>query len=96
MAKKEKMDRREIEANKREFKQRYENFYKKDKKRMVRDSEYAKDAMLNNPFKEDVDPKKFHGFNQAGRIRGGLKKGGSAKGCKLAMKGKGRAYGKNS
>ena len=39
MAKKEKMDRREIEANKREFKQRYENFYKKDKKRMVRDSE---------------------------------------------------------
>ena len=25
-----------------------------------------------------------------------LKKGGSAKGCKLAMKGKGRAYGKNS
>ena len=25
-----------------------------------------------------------------------LKKGGSTKGCKLAMKGKGRAYGKNS
>ena len=46
---------------------------------MVRDSKYAKDAMLNNPWKEDVDPKKFPGFDQAGRIRGGLKKGGRAK-----------------
>ena len=41
-------------------------------------------------------------FDQAGRIRGGLKMGGRAmyrsgsRVCKLAMKGKGRAYGKNS
>ncbi len=35
-------------------------------------------------------------FDKANRLRSGLKKGGSAKGCKLAMKGKGRAYGKNS
>ena len=71
-------DRREIEANKKQLKRKVESFYKKDKKRMVRDSKYAKDAMLNNPWKEDVDPKKFPGFDQAGRIRGGLKKGGRA------------------
>ena len=41
-------------------------------------------------------------FDQSGRIRGGLKMGGRAsyksgtRGCKLAIKGKGRAYGKNS
>jgi hypothetical protein len=41
-------------------------------------------------------------FDQSGRIRGGLKMGGRAsyksgtRGCKLAVKGKGRAYGKNS
>jgi len=41
-------------------------------------------------------------FDQSGRIRGGLRMGGRAeyksgtRGCKLAMKGKGRAYGKNS
>ena len=71
-------DRRESKERKRQFKKNWENFYKKDKKRMVRDSKYAKDAMLNNPFKEDVDPKKFPGFDQAGRIRAGLKKGGGA------------------
>jgi len=41
-------------------------------------------------------------FDQSGRIRGGLRMGGRAsyksgtRGCKLAVKGKGRAYGKNS
>jgi len=41
-------------------------------------------------------------FDQSGRIRGGLRMGGRAeyksgtRGCKLAMRGKGRAYGKNS
>ena len=41
-------------------------------------------------------------FDQSGKIRGGLRMGGRAeyksgtRGCKLAMKGKGRAYGKNS
>ena len=53
----------------------------------------AKRDLLRNP---EVDASKFPGFDQANRIRGGLKKGGSAKGCKLAMKGKGKAYGKNS
>ena len=72
-----------------------EYFYDKDKKRSVRDAEYAKKAMLN-PFKEDVDASKFPGFDQANRIRGGLKKGGKVKGCKMAKRGKGRAYGKNS
>ena len=84
----------ERKLNKQRLDERLKSFYKKDKKRMVRDSKYAKDAMLNNPFKEDVDPKKFPGFDQAGRIRGGLKSGGST--CKLAKRGKGKAYGKNS
>ena len=41
-------------------------------------------------------------FDQSGKIRGGLRMGGRAeyksgtRGCKLAMRGKGRAYGKNS
>jgi hypothetical protein len=41
-------------------------------------------------------------FDQSGRIRGGLRMGGrvsyksGTRGCKLAVKGKGRAYGKNS
>ena len=53
----------------------------------------AKRDLLRNP---EVDASKFPGFDQANRIRGGLKKGGSVKGCKLAKKGKGKAYGKNS
>ena len=55
----------------------------------------AKRDLLRNP---EVDASKFPGFDlEANRIRGGLKKErGSAKGCKLAMKGKGKAYGKNS
>ena len=53
----------------------------------------AKRDLLRNP---EVDASKFPGFDQANRIRGGLKEGGSAKVCKLAMKGKGKAYGKNS
>ena len=45
-----------------------------------------------NPFKEDVDASKFPGFDQANRIRGGLKKGGSVKKKKSsgkAIRGKG-------
>ena len=42
--------------------------------------------------KEDVDASKFPGFDQANRIRGGLKKGGSVKKKKSsgkAIRGKG-------
>ena len=93
--KKNQSSRLERKQNKRMFKEKFESFYDKDKKRSVRDAEYAKKAMLN-PFKEDVDASKFPGFDQANRIRGGLKKGGKVKGCKMAKRGKGRAYGKNS
>ena len=54
----------------------------------------------NKTKKRNETSKKL--FDQSGRIRGGLRMGGRAeykdgsKGCKLAMKGKGKAYGKNS
>ena len=54
----------------------------------------------NKTKKRNESSKKL--FDQSGRIRGGLRMGGRAeyksgtRGCKLAMKGKGRAYGKNS
>jgi hypothetical protein len=91
--KKNQSSRLERKQRKRELKEKIESFYDKDKKRSVRDAEYAKKAMLN-PFKDDVDASKFPGFDQANRIRGGLRKGGRV--CKIAKKGKGRAYGKNS
>ena len=78
MSKKNQSSRLERKQNKRTLKEKFESFYDKDKKRSVRDAEYAKKAMLN-PFKEDVDASKFPGFDQANRIRGGLKKGGSVK-----------------
>jgi len=54
----------------------------------------------NKTKKRNESSKKL--FDQSGRIRGGLRMGGRAeyksgtRGCKLAMKGKGKAYGKNS
>ena len=56
----------------------------------------------NKTKKRNESSKKL--FDQSGRIRGGLRMGGraeyknagSVKGCKMATKGKGRAYGKNS
>ena len=92
MSKKNQSSRLERKQNKRTFKEEFESFYDKDKKRSVRDAEYAKKAMLN-PFKEDVDASKFPGFDKANRIRGGLKKGGSVKKKKSsagkAIRGKG-------
>ena len=91
MSKKNQSSRLERKQNKRTFKEEFESFYDKDKKRSVRDAEHAKKAMLN-PFKEDVDASKFPGFDKANRIRGGLKKGGSVKKKKSsgkAIRGKG-------
>ena len=86
----------ERKLNKKRLDERLESFYKKDKKRKVRDSDYAKAAMMEDLYVQDRSPEKFPGFDQANRIRGGLKKGGKVKGCKMAKRGKGRAYGKNS
>ena len=83
--------RLERKQNKKTFKEKFESFYDNDKKRSVRDADYAKKAMLN-PFRDDVDASKFPGFDQANRIRGGLKKGGSVKKKKSsgkAIRGKG-------
>ena len=83
--------RLERKQNKKTFKEKFESFYDNDKKRSVRDADYAKKAMLN-PFRDDVDASKFPGFDQANRIRGGLKKGGSVKKKKssgAAIRGKG-------
>ena len=86
----------ERKLNKKRLDERLESFYKKDKKRKVRDSDYAKAAMMEDLYVQGRSPEKFPGFDQANRIRGGLKKGGKVKGCKLAKRGKGKAYGKNS
>ena len=96
MASKEKMKSKEVSERIARFKKRFKEFKKEDDARKVKDSDYAKRSMMTDLFIQDRSPEKFPGFDQANRIRGGLKKGGSAKGCKLAMKGKGRAYGKNS
>jgi len=54
------------------------------------DTAIAKKKLLDNP---EVDASKFPGFDQANRIRGGLKKGGSVKKKKSsagkAIRGKG-------
>ena len=87
MASKEKMKSKEISERIARNKKKFKEF------ELENQAYKAKRDLLRNP---EVDASKFPGFDQANRIRGGLKKGGSAKGCKLAMKGKGRAYGKNS
>ena len=46
----------------------------------------------NIKIQDEKDMASVHGAKEGGRI--GLKAG--SKGCKLAMKGRGRAYGKNS
>jgi len=84
----------ERKLNKQRLEERLKSFYKKDKPRKISDSDYAKDAMMMDLYVQGRSPEKFPGFDQAGRIRGGLKKGGRV--CKLAKKGKGKAYGKNS
>ena len=61
--------------------------YKKRTQAMGGDVSTAKE------MKKKISDKKSAEQSQS---RKSLKKGGSSKGCKLAMKGKGRAYGKNS
>ena len=92
--KKNQSSRIERKLNKQRLDERLKSFFKKDKKRKIKDSDYAKDAMMMDLYVQDRSPEKFPGFDQAGRIRGGLKSGGST--CKLAKRGKGKAYGKNS
>ena len=63
-------------------------------------TEIKKLKMIGEKLKKRKKDKKL--IDQSGKIRGGLRMGGrieyksGSKGCKLAMKGKGRAYGKNS
>ena len=47
MSKKNQSSRLERKQNKRTLKEKFESFYDKDKKRSVRDAEYAKKAMLD-------------------------------------------------
>ena len=94
MASKEKMKSKEISERIARFKKRFKEFKKEDDARKVKDSDYAKRSMMTDLFIQDRSPEKFPGFDQANRIRGGLKSGGSI--CKLAKRGKGKAYGKNS
>ncbi len=50
---------------------------------MKMSTDMNKRAVLNNP---EVDASKFPGYDQANRIRGGLRKGGSAKKKKSSRK----------
>ena len=99
---KKKFDIKEKEKLKRDEKAKRISKFKKMSKEpafLKLDTAIAKRKLLDNP---EVDASKFPGFDQSNRIRGGLKIGGRAgfksgsKGCKMATKGKGRAYGKNS
>ena len=55
-------------------------------------TEKKKLKMIGEKLKKSKKDKKL--IDQSGKIRGGLRMGGAV--CKLAKKGKGRAYGKNS
>jgi len=94
MASKEKMKSKEISNRIAKHKKAYKKFKEKDDAIKIKDSDYAKRSMMTDLFIQGRSPEKFPGFDQANRIRGGLKSGGST--CKLAKRGKGKAYGKNS
>jgi hypothetical protein len=55
-------------------------------------TEIKKLKMIGERLKKGKKDKKL--IDQSGKIRGGLRMGGAV--CKLAKRGKGRAYGKNS
>ena len=55
-------------------------------------TEIKKLKMIGEKLKKRKKDKKL--IDQSGKIRGGLRMGGAV--CKLAKRGKGRAYGKNS
>ena len=55
-------------------------------------TEIKKLKMIGEKLKKNKKDKKL--IDQSGKIRGGLRMGGAV--CKLAKRGKGRAYGKNS
>ena len=55
-------------------------------------TEIKKLKMIGERLKKDKKDKKL--IDQSKKIRGGLRMGGAV--CKLAKRGKGRAYGKNS
>ena len=99
---KKKFDLKEKEKLKRdEIAKRISKFKKNMKEPvfMKMSTDMNKRAVLDNP---EVDASKFPGYDQANRIRGGLKIGGrvglkdGSKGCGKAKAGKGKAYGKNS
>ena len=73
-----------------------EKKFQKDKQHPVKGKHAAFDRLVN-AGKREVEAFKKYRKNRADALdkaRVGLKSG--SKGCKLAMKGKGRAYGKNS
>ena len=67
---------------------------KKKGKQIKLDKSLEKQGYM--PTEETQAKTSVPAFDKANRLRSGLKKGGSAKGCKLAKRGKGKAYGKNS
>tara|TARA_R100000995_G_C3375599_1_gene73711 strand:+ start:47 stop:475 length:429 start_codon:yes stop_codon:yes gene_type:complete len=62
-----------------ENKKKFEKSKKEDDVKKTKDSDYAKKSMKTDLFVQGRSPEKFPGFDQADRIRGGLKKGGRVK-----------------
>jgi len=62
-----------------ENKKKFEKSKKEDDVKKTKDSDYAKKSMKTDLFVQGRNPEKFPGFDQADRIRGGLKKGGRVK-----------------
>ncbi len=92
MASEKKMKSQEISNRIAKHKKEYKKFKEQDDARKVKDSDYAKKSMMMDLYLQDRSPEKFPGFDQANRIRGGLKKGGSVKKKKSsgkAIRGKG-------
>ena len=93
MASEKKMKSKEVSAKIAKHKKKMKDF------ELENQTYKAKRDLLRNP---EVDASKFPGFDQANRIRGGLKTGGrvglkdGSKGCGKAKAGRGKAYGKNS
>jgi hypothetical protein len=87
----------EMEKSLKNFKEAAENLKKDErfpkppvKKRGI--GKGAKESQPNPPSRKPGEQKEMQPLSKGGRA--GFKRG--SKGCKLAMKGKGRAYGKNS
>jgi hypothetical protein len=88
--------RESTEFEKLRFKMADKNMRKMSKSdiKKIKDSDMSDKKVANKVLADIVDRKFKEAGNEAAEAMGGYKNGGKV--CKLATKGKGRAYGKNS